>query len=126
MEYFIYTLIERVAFNGYMLINVGPSRDGTIAPIFVDRLMGICDWLSVNGNTIYATKPWKLCQNENCSLFLYQNGKDALCHVLFAITTKWPTKNRLVLSTLIASFVLNAIFVLFLAADESLARYCLW
>ena len=34
-------LIQTVAFNGNMLLNVGPGADGTLAPIFVDRLLGL-------------------------------------------------------------------------------------
>jgi alpha-L-fucosidase len=34
-------LIETVAYNGNVLLNVGPAADGTIHPIFVDRLLGI-------------------------------------------------------------------------------------
>lgn len=37
----IHTLIQVVAFNGNVLINIGPAADGTIHPIFVDRLLGI-------------------------------------------------------------------------------------
>jgi alpha-L-fucosidase len=34
-------LIQAVAFNGNMLLNVGPGADGTLSPIFVDRLLGL-------------------------------------------------------------------------------------
>ena len=37
----IHTMIQVVAFNGNVLINIGPAADGTIHPIFVDRLMGL-------------------------------------------------------------------------------------
>jgi alpha-L-fucosidase len=37
----VHTLIEVVAFNGNVLLNVGPGPDGTISPIFIDRLLGI-------------------------------------------------------------------------------------
>jgi alpha-L-fucosidase len=37
----VHTLIEVVAFNGNVLLNVGPGHDGTINPIFIDRLLGI-------------------------------------------------------------------------------------
>jgi len=37
----VHLLIETVAFNGNVLLNVGPAADGTIHPIFVDRLLGI-------------------------------------------------------------------------------------
>lgn len=37
----IITMIETIAYNGNVLINVGPDADGTIHPIFVDRLYGL-------------------------------------------------------------------------------------
>lgn len=37
----IHTMIEVVAFNGNFLLNVGPGADGTINPVFMDRLLGI-------------------------------------------------------------------------------------
>ena len=91
-EYFIHALIETVAFNGNMLLNVGPAADGTISPIFMDRLFGIGKWLSVNGDAIYATRPWSVCQNETSVYYTRKND------TLFAITTSWPNKNRLFLS----------------------------
>ncbi len=92
-EYFIHMLVETVAFNGNMLLNIGPAADGTISPIFMDRLMGIGDWLSVNGDAIYATVPWKVCQNETSTFYTRTNK------TLYAIATTWPHKNRLVLKT---------------------------
>jgi alpha-L-fucosidase len=37
----VHTLIQVVAFNGNVLLNVGPGADGTIDVIFLDRLRGI-------------------------------------------------------------------------------------
>ena len=37
----IHILIEVVAYNGNFLLNAGPAADGTLHPIFVDRLLGI-------------------------------------------------------------------------------------
>lgn len=37
----VHIIIETVAYNGNALMNIGPGADGTISPIFLDRLVGI-------------------------------------------------------------------------------------
>ena len=98
VESLIHLLIETVAFGGNLLLNLGPAADGTIHPIFVDRLMGIGQWLSVNGEGIYGTKPWKVCQNETAVQAFYSTKND----VLYAHFTKWPKDDVLTLEYPIA------------------------
>jgi alpha-L-fucosidase len=83
----IRNLIESVAKNGNLLLNVGPASDGTIHPIFVDRLLGLGSWLAVNGEGIYNTTVWKVCQNETASSAFYTRTHDTL----YVLLTKWPT-----------------------------------
>lgn len=92
-EYFVHELIETVAFGGNMLLNIGPAADGTIPAIFWDRLLGIGDWLKVNGEAIYKTTPWKVAQNQTDVGAYYTLKGDTL----YALVTKWPKGNRLVL-----------------------------
>ena len=53
-------LVDAVAKNGTMLLNVGPKADGTIAPEDVQILRRIGDWLRVNGEAIYGSRPFRI------------------------------------------------------------------
>lgn len=45
--------------NGRLLLNVGPKSDGTICPEETAILMEIGDWMKINGEAIYGTRPWR-------------------------------------------------------------------
>ena len=44
------------------MLDIGPKVDGTIPVIMEERLTQIGDWLKINGDAIYGTKPWKATQ----------------------------------------------------------------
>lgn len=54
-----------MSLGGNYLLNIGPTKDGLIVPIFQERLLAVGKWLSINGEAIYASKPWRVQLEKN-------------------------------------------------------------
>ena len=52
-------LVDLVSRGGNLLLDIGPNADGAIPVVMEERLLQIGDWLKINGDAIYGTKPWK-------------------------------------------------------------------
>jgi alpha-L-fucosidase len=57
-EALIALLVKKVSAGGNLLLNVGPTADGRIPVIMEDRLREVGNWLAINGECIYGSRPW--------------------------------------------------------------------
>ena len=83
-----------VSCGGNMLLNVGPTADGRIAPIFEERLRDVGRWLAVNGGAVYGSRPWTF-QNETSAgggdVWYTRSGEDRpRGQLVYAILLSWP------------------------------------
>ena len=53
----IHLLVDIVAKGGNFLLNIGPSPQGELPPVSLQRLKEIGDWMQVNGSAIFSTRP---------------------------------------------------------------------
>jgi len=87
-------LVSTVSRGGNLLLNIGPAADGTIHVIMQERLIQMGNWLKVNGEAIYGTRPFKqrnLLPGD--FYYTYKNG------TLYVIAISFP-QNDIVLKNL--------------------------
>jgi alpha-L-fucosidase len=109
-------LVSTVSCGGNILINVGPTKEGTIIPIFEERLRQMGTWLKTNGEAIYATTHW-VHQNDSLATdtpVWYTAGKGDLVDNVYALVIGWPADNILTLGS-----VMGASSIEFLGLDGS-------
>lgn len=102
-------------FVGNLLINVGPTKDGIIAPIFQDRLLSLGKWLSVNGEAIYEGKPWRVQNDSLGNVWYTSTGNN-----VYAIALSWPKRSVLKLGSALDLFNADAIKVKLLGYPDEL------
>ncbi|XP_071574064.1 alpha-L-fucosidase-like isoform X1 [Temnothorax nylanderi] len=91
-------LVITVSCGGNLLMNVGPTKDGIITPIYEERLRGMGAWLAVNGEAIYDTKPWTVQNDTLTGSVWYTLSKNE--KLLYASILEWPDDNILSLGSL--------------------------
>ena len=106
-------LVDIVSKNGSLLLNIGPRADGTIPEPVEKILLDIGNWLAVNGEAVYGTRPWKLygeCPTKVVAGSFKDTerapftGQDIRFTTkggaLYAIVLAWPEGGRLVIQSL--------------------------
>ena len=53
-------LVDIVSNNGILMLNFGPKADGTVPAECEHALLEMGNWLKLNGDAVYGSRPWKL------------------------------------------------------------------
>lgn len=81
-KHFIDKVVMGVSRNGNFDINVGPMASGKIPEYEQYPLLKLGEWLKVNGEAIYGTRPWTV-QNEGDAWYTAKEN------IVYAILLKW-------------------------------------
>ncbi|KAF5277102.1 hypothetical protein FQA39_LY06340 [Lamprigera yunnana] len=109
------SMIQTVSCGGNFLINIGPSKEGTIIPIFRQKLQELGEWLNINGDAIYKSKPW-FYQSDPIANTWY-TSKDT---TVYAFTFYWPENDIFKSERLFELFLTQPVEAYLLGNDEKL------
>jgi alpha-L-fucosidase len=105
-------LIDIVSKNGNLLLSIPMRGDGTIDSLEVVFLGGMAQWMNVNGDAIFGTRPWKVYGegptkvksgmfNESKTRFTYEDVRFIKKgDLLFAFIMGWPSEKNVLIKTL--------------------------
>jgi alpha-L-fucosidase len=87
----INALVDTASKNGNLLLNLSPMADGTIPQEQQQTLLGVGEWLGINGEAIYGTHNWVKFSDDQpkggLNIRFTVKGED-----LYAIIVgKWPS-----------------------------------
>lgn len=85
-EWIVSNLIDIVAKGGNFMVSIGPDENGKFHPVAVERLECAGEWLKVNGEAIYKTRPWVTYKEGEHIRFT--RSKDS--KYIYVISLKWP------------------------------------
>ena len=84
----IHILVDIVAKGGNLLLNVGPKSDGTLPEPALKRMKEIGDWMRINNEAIFSTRPYPPYKENNVcytrrgdtlyAIYMPPEGQDSL------------------------------------------------
>lgn len=105
-------LATMISCGGNLLLDIGPTNDGRVIPIFQERLAQIGQYVETNAEAIYKTRPW-IYQNDTVNPNVWYvstltdesvqdprriyNPQIATNTVVYAHVLKWPQDGLLLL-----------------------------
>jgi alpha-L-fucosidase len=110
----IHMLVDIVSKNGNLLLNFPLQGDGTLDEESLNVVHGISEWMAVNGEAIYGTRPWKVFGegpvqapggffNENVVSYTPMDFRfTTKGDILYAIFMTWPDNGFLTVKSLAA------------------------
>jgi alpha-L-fucosidase len=110
----VLALVDKVSRGGNFLLDIGPDEHGKIPPIMQERLLGIGDWMKLNGEAIYGTSRWKISSQGKDVFFTYKPEEN----VVYAIFPQFPSDRKLVLNDI---SIPNGTTISFLATGEKVS-----
>ncbi len=70
----VHLLIDIVAKGGNFLLDVGPKPDGTFPEVALQRLTEMGNWMDINNEAIYNSKPIAPYKTDNVCFTQHKNG----------------------------------------------------
>jgi alpha-L-fucosidase len=111
-DWVIHILVDIVSKNGNLLINVVQRPDGSLDPQAEQILTQMADWIAINGEGIYGTRPW-LMHGEGPVRAKGGNFKEDFAYTandirfttkgdntLYAFVMGWPTDGQVMIRSL--------------------------
>ncbi len=79
-EELIHMFVDIVSKNGNLLLNIGPMVDGTIPDLQKKVILELGQWLDINGEAIYGTRPWNHAESSTAENYpvRFTQKKDSL------------------------------------------------
>ena len=105
-------LVDIVSKNGNLLLNIPQFPDGSIDDECTFLLKRTAEWMAINGEGIYATRPWTAAGEGPSSVVIDHFKEDAVnwtvedyrfttrAGMLYAFQLKWPEGGRAVIRSL--------------------------